>query len=81
MDSYVVQVVSNPYVDRRARENILNTWRTLITGKWRQITKQDGVVSTSSFLEDGTEVHRRVGLPLREIMRQVQNAFGRSIRD
>jgi hypothetical protein len=77
MDTYIVMIAANPYVERDARENILSSWRNLISGAFRKIVRAPGV----EYLPDGTEVRKRRDVPLREVDRILRNAFGRAIRD
>lgn len=69
MAQYTVAVVSSPYADKDSRENIIDTWRKLISGTWQSVTRP---------LAAG-----RPGgdIPLREVIAHVRGAFGRAIRD
>lgn len=84
MDSYTIQVVANPYADKQSRENILGAWRKLIVGTWDHVTRgtssDERLDESRRYDTDGTEIIRRVGLPLREIHRMILNAFGRGIK-
>lgn len=69
MAQYTIAVVSSPYVEKDSREKILDVWRNLIAGEWKQ-TVRAAVGSGSDYR-----------VPLREVIESVKKAFGREIRD
>ena len=79
LDQFMVQTMASPYVDAEARENVLSSWRDLVSGVWKKFTQS---ISKSSdgkpkqeFI-DGIPVYRQTGLSLKEVHRVVYEAFG-----
>jgi hypothetical protein len=82
LDAFTIEVAANPYVEQKARDEILSNWQRLVQGGWRpQPTPARGSRDDRPALTvDGEPIVRHTDLPLREIHRILGGEFGRGIK-
>ena len=81
MDQFTILTVANPYVEKEARESILDVWRNLIQGSPQKAEEVSRPVRLDADYDyDGTPIKRlKRDLPLRVIHQVIHQAFGREV--